>query len=162
MFRKLKSFFEDVRDVALIVAGAPSALRLAGAFTKGVASTIESNTVANIVYKGGNLLSKVGETLGKYITAGVKATVKTATPVVTGVAKSVPGSKLIAPYVKFVPSALALYGIGSGLYNIVNQSKAISQFKGSAIQRLSSKRPTFDATNPQDYLKAIWDMLMLK
>lgn len=162
MFRKLKNFFEDVRDAAIFIAGAPSALKLAGAFTKGVSSTIASSKVAKVVYQGGNLLTKSGNILGKYLSAGLKATAKTAKPIVTGVAKSIPGSKIIAPFTKFVPSALALYGIGSGLYNIAKQSKAISQSKGSALQRLGSTRTSFDATKPQDYLKAVWDMLRFK
>jgi len=167
MVRKLRSFFEDVRDVALFIAGAPTGLKVGGSFLKGVGASIAHPKVASVVTKGGNLLLKAGTGLGNLLKAGSSAVFKQAIkPAATTVATSLPGSKFLAPFAKYIPSVAATYGIVAGL-NAINQNvKAMSQAKDPVKRGLmsssQSSRLKFDALNPSEYWRVLKNMLMFK
>lgn len=159
---KISDFIEDVRDFALIVAAAPTALKTAGAFTQGIASTIANPKAAQVVYKGGTLLRVGGQALGKVLKAGTTAVVRASTPVVKSVAKSLPFSKVIAPYIKYVPvAAIATASTILGA-KAVKTAKQISNIKSSPIAKLQSDRTKFDILNPASWLNLVKEAVAFK
>lgn len=159
---KLRDFLEDVRDFALIVAAAPSALKVGGSFVQGISTTIAQPKVAQVVYKGGQLIKVAGMSLGRILKAGTTAVARTATPVVTTVAKSIPGSKLVAPFVKYIPTA----AVAATSVILANKARNIAQeitsIKSNAIAKLSSDRSKFNILDPSSWLGLVRDAFTFK
>lgn len=169
MIKKLRSFFETVKDVALFAAATPTALKTAGAFTKGVSTTIASPKVASFVSQLGSGLIKTGTAIGNVLKAGTSAVVKRAVvPVAKTAAKSLPGSKFINPIAKYIPSAAALYGIVSGTASAIRQVKALSTAKDPVKRgtmssaQMASTGKDFNPTQISSYIDLFKRVLTFK
>jgi hypothetical protein len=159
---KIRDFLEDVRDFATLVAAAPTALKVSGTFTQGVSKTIANPTAAKVLYKSGEILRNTGTGLGKILKAGTTAVIRKTTPVVTTVAKSLPGSRYIAPIVKYIPStAVAITGavLANKAKNIATE---ISKIKRDPIAKLASDKSKFNVLDPNSWVNLVREAFTFK
>jgi len=154
---KIENIVDTGKTIIGLILGGPAAIRTAGYFTQGVGSSIANKTVSSAVLKAGKIISATGATLQKYVSAGLKAIAKQSAPVIKGAAKSLPLSKYIAPYVKFVPYAATAYLGAAGTIKAVKTLGEIKSLKSGILDpgfsKASDRLASFNPLDLQSWIK---------
>lgn len=178
---RFSKFVEDVIDfgssVVSIILGGPTALKVTGAFVRGVGSTIAQPQVARAVTKVGSVIHKTGTVLGKYVAAGLKSVASVSKPVisttakgaataVTTAAKSLPLSKYVMPLLKYTPYAAITYAGTAFITKGVKTAMDIKSVKAGILDKnfftASTNLQKYDLSKLTGWTQMISDIMAFK
>jgi hypothetical protein len=163
---QIRDTLEDIRDFAIIIASAPTTLKTSGAFVQGISKTIANPKVAQVIYKGGTLLRSGGAAFGKVLKAGTTAVARASAPIIkstaTTVAKSLPGSKLILPIAKYIPTAAVAAASAVLGAKAKKQFDLIKEVKSNPIAKLNVNRDKFNIMDPISWTNLLKEAFSFK